>query len=365
MDRRLALCGYSSYLRSQSFEFIMRGIQKYLFFPVVGALLLVPACDKKAVQPALTDAGYAPGGLTNEQASLVLAKVGPRTITLGDFAAAIDNMNEFDRLRYQSPKRRRELLQELINLELLAIEAQRLGLDKDPKTQQAVRGVLRNELLRDTRKGLPAPAEIPLKEVRAYFEKHRDDYREPERRRVAVVIVKDKKEAEKVLELAKKASAMEWGKLVEKYSLSKEKHAPGHPLESLGELGIVGPMSDAKGANPRVPPDVRNGLFEITGGVGSVLDRVVPVGESYFIVRLLGKTPAHERSFAEAERSIRAIILQTMFENKEKELHDRLQKKYTVNIDQQVLATVHVPGEPSGTTPQPSPSSSQPVAPKH
>ena len=71
-----------------------------------------------------TDGGTAPAGrLTAEQASRVLAKVGDRTITLGDYAATLERMDQFDRLRYQSPERRKELSQEIIDVELLAQDA--------------------------------------------------------------------------------------------------------------------------------------------------------------------------------------------------------------------------------------------------
>src|SRR4051812_7079077 len=53
-----------------------------------------------------------PKSLTPEQASQVLAKVGDKTITLGDYVAALEHMDQFDRLRYQSAERRKELLNE-------------------------------------------------------------------------------------------------------------------------------------------------------------------------------------------------------------------------------------------------------------
>src|SRR5687767_12286216 len=82
-------------------------------------------CDEGALPPGVADAGTPPAGLTPEQAAQVVARVGERTITLGDFAAVLERMNQFDRLRYESKERRRELLQELIDVELLAAEARR------------------------------------------------------------------------------------------------------------------------------------------------------------------------------------------------------------------------------------------------
>ena len=80
-----------------------------------------------------SDAGSSPTtSLTNKQAAQVLARVGNITITLGDYTAALEHMDQFDRLRYQSPERRKELLDEMITVELLAVEATEKGYDKDP-----------------------------------------------------------------------------------------------------------------------------------------------------------------------------------------------------------------------------------------
>ena len=331
-----------------------------------GALLVVGCNSKPLEQPAAkADGGPPAAGLSEEQAAKVLAKVEGRTITLGDYAAALERMNEFDRLRYQAPEKRRELLNEMIDLELLAAEARRRGLDKTPETEEQIRQILRDAMLADARRSVPTPQEISPPEVRAYYDAHRDEYREPERRRVTAVIFKDKKEAEKTLDEAKKASAMEWGKLVQKYADTPPKTGPTAPLETLGDLGIVGPPGDAKGDSPRVPPDVRSAVFEIKGDVGSTLDRVVAVGERFYIVRLAGKTAAHERTFAEAERSIRGVLVQEKMEAKTRELEKELEKQFPVSIDEAALAQVKVPSgvssaAPPGSNAAPSPSSSAP-----
>jgi peptidyl-prolyl cis-trans isomerase C len=311
------------------------------------ASLIAMACNERALDRAKRgDAGPLPGGLSVEQAALVVAKVGERTITLGDYAATLERMDQFDRLRYQSPERRRELLEEIIDVELLAEDARQKKLDQQPEMQQALRQVLREALLRQARQGLPAPADIPQNEVRTYFEAHRDDFREPERRRVSHIVVKDKETAAKVLAAARKANAREWGQLFQKHSLdAPKKGQPAPPLELAGDLGIVGPEGDSRGDNPRVSEAVRAAAFEI-GAVGEVLGRPVEDEAGIHVVRLVGKTDAHERSLADADRSIRVAILQAKIGEREKALEADLRKQFPVTIDEQALAKVEMP--PSG-----------------
>jgi len=315
---------------------------------LLAALVLglgVGGCNERALAKK-SDAGPVPGGLTAEQAALVVAKVGERVITLGDYAATLERMDQFDRLRYQSPERRRELLDEIIDVELLAQDAKRRKLDQSPETQQAIRQVLRDALLAEARRGLPAPADLSQDEVRAYFQTHRDDFREPERRRVAHIVVKDKETATKVLGLAKKASVRDWGNLFQKYSLdAPKKGAPAPPLEMAGDLGIVGPPGDTRGDNPRVPPGVRAAAYEL-GAVGDVAGHVVADEGGFHVVRLVGKTDAHERTLADADRSIRVALLQAKIAEREKALEVELRKQFPVTIDEQALAKVEVPVEP-------------------
>ncbi len=311
---------------------------------VVCLCALAPlACDKKSLEQRSEDARGAPpaGGLTQEQASRVLARVGDRVITLGDFAAALERMNEFDRMRYQAPDRRKELLNDMIDLELLAQEAEREGIPSHPEVQESVRQLLRNAVIEEAHKSLPPPAEIPAEEVKAYYQAHLTDYQEPERRRVQVIVLKSQEEATKLLPDAKKASAMDWGKLVQK--LDPELAKPGpikKPVETLGDLGIVGPPSDPKGDNPSVPLAVRSAVFTLPATVGAVYDGVVQDGGKFYLVRLEGVTAAHERSLAEADRSIRVLLLEQRMEARDKEIEAELERQFPVTIDSAELAKI-------------------------
>ena len=148
------------------------------------------SCDHDG--PGGDDAGHAqPTSLTPEQAKQVLVRFADgETITLGDYAAALEHMDQFNRLRYQSAERRKELLDEMINVRLLAKEAEAKGYDKDPLTQEELRAILRDSMLQEARKGAPSPAEIPESEVRAWFEAHRAEYKDPERRRLSLVVLR-------------------------------------------------------------------------------------------------------------------------------------------------------------------------------
>lgn len=311
--------------------------------------LVGPACNEKAIDktpPAGSSAAPAPSGLPPELAQKPLATVGDRVITLGEFAATIDRMDQFERLRYQSVERRRQLLDEIIKAELLAIEAKKRGLDQKPEVKERIRQILREDVMRQVRTETTAPADIPESEVREYYEKHRDEFRDPERRRVAHIVMADEAKAKQVLEQAKKASPTDWGKLVRDHSLDKPPQgAATGPAELAGDLGIVGPPGAAKGDNPRVPEPLREAVFKIAA-VGGIHTELVAEGGKFHIVRLTGKTDARDRTLAEAERTIRVAILQERMRTAEARIEKELRDRYPVKIDEKALEKVELPKSP-------------------
>lgn len=303
--------------------------------------------DTEAPEPAASGSA-SPRELTPELRSKVLAKVGDREITLGEYAATLERMGEFERLRYQSPDRRKVLLDEMIQIELLANEAKRRGLQERPETQARLRQALRDELMRQVRRELPKPSEIPAAEVHAYYDEHKSEFQEPERRRVAHLKLKNEKQALEILELAKKADAKQWGRLVHKHSLDRRPPSPlGDPIEFAGDLGIVVKPGTRGGDNPKVPEPVRRAVFEIDK-IGGVYPKLVEVDGHYHIVRLIGKTAERKRSFVEAERVIRVRLLEDRAEKLEKDLEKKLRKRFPVVVDEKALDKLTLPKQ--GTT---------------
>jgi hypothetical protein len=326
-----------------------RGFWRFLLRAgcLASASVLVVACRKPdAPKPEATPAASAsapPLGLTPELGARVLAKVGDRTITLAEYAAVLESMDRFERLRYQTADRRKQLLDEMIQVELLAREAERRGLADKPEAKEVVRQILRDAVLGDLRDKQPKHEAIPQAPFRAWYDAHRDDFREPERRRVSVIALTDAAEAKAVLQAAREASVKDWGELVVKHGAGQKGDAP---KELGGDLGFVTPKGSGKTDNARVPEAVREAAYEIPEP-GKVLPRVVTDGKLHYVVRLVAVNAPRDRTFEEAERTIRVKLLQDGFEQARTALEKELAEKYPVKIDEAALARVTVP-PPSG-----------------
>ncbi|MBX3228308.1 MAG: peptidyl-prolyl cis-trans isomerase [Labilithrix sp.] len=308
---------------------------------VFGLLVVFAGC-KSCDGSSASDAGSSPTSLlTDKQAAQVLARVGDKTITLGDYTAALEHMDQFDRLRYQSPERRKELLDEMITVELLAQEATEKGYDKDPLAQQELRAVLRDAMLAEARKGAPTPADVPESEVRAWYEAHRAEYKDPERRRVSAIVLGSEATAKEALAAAQKAAtATEWGELVRSKSIDPQARA-NVPHDLAGDMGIASPPDDPRGDNPRIPQEVRAAAFAIDA-LGGVHDKVVAAGGKFYVVRLTQKIAPHERGYEEAERTIRVKLAQDKLREREDKLIVELKKDVKVEVDEAALATIRV-----------------------
>ena len=155
-------------------------------------------------------------------------------------------------------------------------------------------------------------------------------------------------QAKTVLQSALGASASDWGKLVADVSLDKSPKSTGPvPVELAGDLGIVGPPDHPRGGNPRVPEALRAAVFQIDK-VGGVLDHVVPDGGKFHIVRLTSRTEARDRSFQDAERTIRVALVQDRIRASEAQLERELRQRYPVTIDDEALAQTKVPEADAG-----------------
>jgi len=295
-------------------------------------------CKGAASTVSTADSGTL-GALGADLSAQVLARVGDRTITLGDYVAALEHMDEFDRMRYQAPERRKQLLGEMIDVMLLADEARERGYDQDPATQQEIREIVRDAVLKKARASAPAPSDIPESEVRGYFEAHKADFHDPERRRVSAIVVASQPAANAVLD-ALKRDPTAWGDLARSKSIDSQSRA-GAPPELAGDLGFVSPPGDPRGTNARVPDEVRSAVFTV-GNVGEVLTRAVEANRKYYVVKLAGKTEPQNRTLEDAERSIRVKLAQDKAHEKELALLEQLRTQYPVQIDEAALARVKV-----------------------
>lgn len=262
----------------------------------------------------------------------VLAKIGNRTVTQADLNGLANAVPEKYRDMYLTPENRKKTLDYIVNIYVLAAEAEAQGIDKAPDIQKLMdftqKDLLARIYLDRMAKDLPAPSE---QEAKQYFEKFKDQFTTPESIHLHHILVNTEKEAKTVLERLKKGE--KFADIAGQVSICPSK-AKGGDLEWLPKGSLVPEIED-------VAFSIKNG--QITGPVKSKF--------GYHVLFVEDKKPAQEGSFDMAKDYIfEQLRFQSQQDNYEK-ITDSLRKKMNVQIalppDQDPSKPV-VPAGPAG-----------------
>jgi peptidyl-prolyl cis-trans isomerase C len=307
-----------------------------LFLFVALALLAQAGCQKKPDDHSKAMKAQRPGdGLppqSNEELNTPLAKIDDVTITLGEFQERINRQSPYIRARYTSLEQKKEFLDSLVRFEVLAKEAYRRGLDKDPEVVRTMKQVMIQKLMRDEFDAKVTADTVADADMKAYYDANLDEYVKPEEVRVSAIIVKNKAQADRVL-LEAKGDAGKTNKgfrdLVMKYSQDEETKLRGGDLRYL-EL-----------ANKDVPAPVVKAAFGLvnTGDVSGVVDAG---NGQFYILKQTGRRKQMTKGFEDAKPQIRNKLFREKRLKAQQDFIDGLRTKAKVEINEANLAKVRV-----------------------
>lgn len=330
-----------------------------LTISTLGSIALACGGDDEETTTTTTGAGETPSGelhhgLTPEQAAEALAKIGDRTITVGEFADEIASKGPFLRARYNSPERRRELLDQMIRFELLAQEADRAGYDDRPDVQRTRKQILIRRFLKQQYEDRIQLSDVTDEEVRQYYEAHRDEFNKPEQVRASHILVRSRSTAERVLRqiLDNPSDVRLFRELAERHNEDPETR------DRFGDLRFFSRPEQRAADEPEVPPAVATAAFSITQ-IGGVHPELVQSERGFHVVKLTGRRAALSRSVEEATRPIRHRLWRERRERAVEELVTRLRAEADVQEDLSLLDQVRIQvPEGSFPTEQPLPTPS-------
>jgi peptidyl-prolyl cis-trans isomerase C len=287
-------------------------------------------CSKKAEEAEVVEDQWPKHGLTEVQADEVLAKVGDRTITVGELADRLASQSPYLRARFESPERRKELLDNLVRFELLVYEAKRRGYADKPEIVRARRNAMIQQLIK---KEVDAPLEgmeITDEEVKAIYDENPLEFDRLAQVRASHIFVKDRARAKKTLARAKNADLAGFRKLAREDSEDDKTRANGGDLHFFEASGEGEP-----------PTAIREAAFSLDK-VGAVYPELVEEGGGYHIIMLTGKRAALKRTYEQAKRAIRHKLTRQRKDAAIEALTERLRKEVVVEIDYDALNAIQV-----------------------
>jgi peptidyl-prolyl cis-trans isomerase C len=276
------------------------------------------------------------------------------SVTAEEFKARLDEQSPFIRSRFTTLDRKKEFLDNLIRFEVLAREAQRQGLDKDPDVQLTLKKVMVQRLVQKSF-GDPqdAVAKVPEADVKDYYEKHRDEFVKPLRLRVYQIVVKapasgpersrKQAEARKVLahlQAEEKKNAFAFP------AIAREKTEDPATKATGGDLGFKSREELEKASGKAVA----DAAFALKDNQTSGL---VESPDGFHILRAAGRQEAVDRSLEQ----VKVQIAQKLHREKASRDFDEFVKKLrddaAVKVDDAELEKVQVAAAPQGAPAMP------------
>ncbi|HWN71250.1 MAG TPA: peptidyl-prolyl cis-trans isomerase [Haliangium sp.] len=270
-----------------------------------------------------------------EDLNAPLATVDGVVITVQEFQEQLNRQSPYVRARYTSKEEKKNFLDTLVTIEVMAKEAERRGLDKDPEVVRTMKQVMIQKLSKDVFSAEATRDSITEAELQDYYKKHEAEYRRPAQVRAAAIVVKDKALADKLAKEAKDSESKShsvFRDMVIKSSVDEVSKQNG------GDLGYFDKESTS------VPKPVIEAAFATENGKVS---GVIAAGDGrFFIVKVTGTRPAMEKSFEDVKSQIQTRVLRDKQVAAQKEFVESLKSKAKVEINEANLDKVQIePGK--------------------
>lgn len=357
----------------------------------LGAPSLASAQRRDAGATA-ADAGRSP----QEQArrATVLARVGDVTITVGEFEDTLNEAPAPVRQTYAEPARQREYLQNMIDTILLAREARRRNMERNPEVAGQIRRILSTRLQQVEVIQAITPASVTDEDVRNYYQQHVGDWVQEEQRRATVIYLDDRAAADDVLRQVRAAR----GNLRTIQELARTRSVDEHSREARGDVFYFrathtnstrpAARTDAGAAADAGAPSIDPALSAAAFALQRELEVSEPVrlaNGKWAIVVLTGVRPALSRTIEDAgvRSSIVAALVHQRRREREQQLMTQLRERHGVEEHPERVDRVRFPqtdlggvppfdpgngpvrrpeGETNGRTPVPERPAREPVA---
>jgi peptidyl-prolyl cis-trans isomerase C len=280
-----------------------------------------------------------------------VAHVGEAVVTVGELEDMLNEAPQPVRQSYADPARRREFLENMIQTILLAQEAQRRGLDRQPEASASIRRILAQRLEQSAIIEAITPESVSDADVRAYYDQHIGDYQQPEFRRATVVFTDDRAAADQVAQALRSAR----GDMRRVQAIVRDRSTDALTREHDGDLFYFRRDGVASGT-PQGQTTVDRAIAMAAFGLAREMDVAEPVHAAngkWAVVVLTGIRPAFSRQFTDVgvAASIRGYIVRERRSTREREMLEELRTRLHPEVHEELLDQIHLPASDLGNVP--------------
>jgi hypothetical protein len=286
-------------------------------FVLAAGSLVLGGCDKGQQQEASSGASAGQGSSAsttgkNEDQDLVVAKVGDEAITVGELSDELNRQNPYVRMRFTSPERKRDFLKNMVRFEVLAQEAEKRNLQRDPEVIRRCKRVMIDRLMEKLRESLVKPEDITDAAVEKYYEENIKLYKQK-------VMAKAKK---------KPGDPRHFTELVKEHSIDPKTKVRGGDLEFFTR------------DTDEIPEPVVKAAFE-TPGIWQ-LAGPVKTEQGWVVLLKTGKREGFHRPLEMEKGRIKNRLYNQRRLKAVEEYVEKLQKKTKVEVNDKNLEKVKI-----------------------
>jgi peptidyl-prolyl cis-trans isomerase C len=326
------------------------------------AALLSPAAALAQPHPApAADAGVSPAEAARR--AQVVARVGDQAITVGEFEDMLNEAPAPVRQRYLSPDERRTYLEHLVTTFLLAAEARRQGLDRNPEVAASVRRILSQRLEQTAVLESVTPESIPQSEVAAYYQAHLADFQQPEYRRATVIITADRATAAQAIVDARAAR----GDLRRVRELVRQRSVDEPSKAHEGDVFYFQRTGAPTGDGQPVDPALAAAVFGLAREMDVTPQPVALAGGRFGVAVLTGTRPALRREPNDpgVVATIRGFLVRDRRTQRTAAMLQAARDRLHPEVHEDRLDLIHLPPGELGTLPPFDPRATVPHADPH
>jgi len=181
-------------------------MRNYVFFLIlVLSLGLLTGCEQLPFGPKKEPEKQPSQVEAPEVKGTVMARVNDSYITLEELNQEIDNYNKLvpqdkPELKIDTRDKKLDYLRnELIRRKLLYQEGLKRGLDKEPEVQQALDNLRQSLVVTELVRKETEKIDVTSQEIEEYYNRFKDNLREPEQRRLRIIVTSTEDEARQAL----------------------------------------------------------------------------------------------------------------------------------------------------------------------
>ncbi|HIA01306.1 MAG TPA: hypothetical protein EYN06_06370 [Myxococcales bacterium] len=285
--------------------------------------------------------------LSDAERSLVVAKVGDYKLTLGDMERQIRQQPAFARARYRLFEKKVEFLHNLVQFELMAMQAHKKGYDSDPEVVLAMKRAMVQKFISNDLNRLVTVSTIPEDEIARYYENNKSLFQKPEQVRASHILLKSEEEANSVKKAIDEAITSDRPRARVIFSeFTRRKSSDRETAYINGDLnffGADGYVADGANKGKRLPMELVAAARKLTH-IGTV-SPVVKSERGYHIIQITNRRPAVDRSLDNARRQITNILLRQKKDKARADYIKGLRDKANVEFFEENLKKLKVEGD--------------------